>query len=152
MSLRTILSTHMKDAMRAKDKARLGTIRLIQAEIKKSDIESRGLGKGDEVDDVAILALMQKMIKQRMESIKIYEDNDRADAAANEQAEIEIIQSYLPKMRDAQETRDLIATKIAELGAQDMKDMGKVVGAMKSSYPGELDMGMTSKLIKDALS
>lgn len=152
MSLRNDLSDDMKTAMREKDKVRLGTLRLVQTEIKKADIALKTEGKGDAIDEVAILSLMQKMVKQRQEAIKIYEDNGRAEAAEGEAAEIAVIDAYLPQMKDEAETKALVEAKIAELGADGMKDMGKIVGAMKTGYPGELDMALTSKLIKAALS
>ncbi len=152
MSLRDQLSDDLKTAMREKDKVRLGTLRLVQTEIKKADIALKTEGKGEAVDEVAVLALMQKMVKQRQETIKIYQDNGRTEAAEGEAAEIRVIEAYLPQMKDEAETKALVEAKIAELGADSMKDMGKVVGAMKAGYPGELDMALTSKLIKAALS
>lgn len=152
MSLRDTLNEHMKDAMRAKDKVRLGTIRLIQADIKKADITFKTEGKGEIIDDAAILSTLQKMIKQRQESADIYETNGRPDAAAQERAEIDIINAYLPQMKTEEETKALVEQTISDLGAGTMADMGKVIGALKAKYPGQLDMGMASKLVKAALS
>ena len=152
MSLRDTLNAHMKDAMRAKDKVRLGTIRLMIAEIKKADINAKTDGKDQMLDEASILSTLQKMVKQRQESLSIYEQNDRQDAADQERAEIEIINTYLPSLKSEDETKALIESTVADLGASSMADMGKVIGALKASHPGQLDMAMASKLVKAALS
>ena len=152
MSLRDTLTNDLKAAMREQDKIRLGTLRLVQTEIKKADIAYKTEGKGEQIEETAILPLLQKMVKQRQETISIFRENGRDEAADAEAAEISVIETYLPQMKTEAETQALIDAKIAELGASGMKDMGKVVGALKAAHPGELDMGLTSKLIKAALS
>lgn len=152
MPFRTTLAEHMKQALRAQDKGRLKTLRLIHSELKCADIALRTAGKGREIDAPAILALLQKMVKQRQETIKIYQDRDRQDAADAEAEEIAVIASYLPKMKSETQTKALIKEVIAELGAASLKDMGKVIGHLRARYPGALDMRKTSELVKAALS
>lgn len=151
MILRTRLSKDLKDAMLARDKNKLKTLRLIQTEIKRADIHSRTEGNGAEIDESAIMALMHKMIKQRHDAISIYTENGRSDAAESEAHEISVINAYLPALLTEEETKSAIETIIARLGASTRSDMGKVVGALKAEHPGEVDMKLGSKLIKDAL-
>jgi uncharacterized protein len=140
----------MKEAMKAGDKRKLSTVRLIQAALKDKDIEARGAGKG-QASDEEILALLQKMIKQRQESIAIYEQNNRPELAQQEKEEAEVIASFLPQQMDAAETRAAIEAAIAETGAASMKDMGKVIGALRSKYAGRMDFGKASGLVKEML-
>jgi uncharacterized protein len=148
--LRERFTTEMKDAMRAGDKRRLGTVRLIQAALKDKDIELRGAGKGPASDE-EILALLQKMIKQRQESVAMYEQGGRPELAAQEREEAEIVQSFLPQQMDETETRAAIEAAIAETGASSMKDMGKVIGALRGKYAGRMDFGKASALVKQLL-
>jgi uncharacterized protein len=148
--LRERLTQELKDAMKAGEKQKLATIRLIQAAIKDKDIESRGVGKGPASDD-EILALMQKMVKQRQESAAIYTDNARPELAAQENEEIAIISTFLPQQMDEAETRAAIEAKIAETGAASMKDMGKVIAALRAEYAGRMDFGKASGLVKEML-
>lgn len=148
--LRERLTQELKDAMKAGEKQKLATIRLIQAAIKDKDIESRGVGKGPASDD-EILALMQKMVKQRQESAAIYADNARPELAAQEDEEIAIISTFLPQQMDEAETRAAIEAKIAETGAASMKDMGKVIAALRAEYAGRMDFGKASGLVKEML-
>ena len=148
--LRERLTTEMKEAMKAGDKRKLGTVRLIQAALKDKDIELRGAGKGPASDD-EILAVMQKMIKQRQESLAIYEQGGRPELAAQEREEAEVIQSFLPKQIEEAEVRAAIEAAIAETGAASMKDMGKVVGALRGKYAGRMDFGRASGLVKELL-
>jgi hypothetical protein len=150
MSLRDTLMEDVKAAMKAGDKARLGTIRLIQAALKDKDIEARGLGKGQLTDD-DIMALMQKMVKQRQESIAIYAQAGRAELAATEQAEVDVINAYLPKQMEDAEMDAAIAEVVQEVGAASMKDMGKVVAALKEAYTGRMDFAKASQRVKKAL-
>ncbi len=150
MSLRDKLMDDVKTAMKGGDKARLSTVRLVQAAIKDKDIEARGLGKGQLTDD-DILALMQKMVKQRQESIAIYSQAGRAELAATEQAEVDVINSYLPKQMDEAEMDAAIAKVVQEVGAASMKDMGKVVAALKAAYAGRMDFAQASQRVKKAL-
>lgn len=143
--------TALKEAMKAGDKARLGTIRLIQAAIKDKDIEARGLGKEVATND-EILALLQKMIKQRQESAGIYRTNARPELAEVEEAEIAVIQGFLPQQMSEDEVKAVIAATITETGAAGMKDMGKVIAMLKEKFAGQMDFGKASGLVKAALS
>ena len=137
--------------MKAGEKERLATVRMIQAALKDRDIEARGLGK-EPISDEEILSLLQKMIKQRTESAGVYEQGGRPELAANERAEIAIIESFLPKQMDEAETQAAIEAAIAETGAAGPKDMGKVIGALKGAYVGRMDFGKASGLVKAALA
>src|SRR5215218_6166708 len=149
--MRDRFTAELKDAaLKAGDKRRLGTIRLIQAALKDKDIEARGAGRGQATDE-EILALLQKMIKQRQESMAIYDQNGRPELAQGEREEAEIIQSFLPKQMDDAETRAAVEAAIAETGAASMKDMGKVVGALRAKYAGRMDFGRASGVVKDLL-
>ncbi|HEX2554153.1 MAG TPA: GatB/YqeY domain-containing protein [Microvirga sp.] len=148
--MRERFTTELKDAMKAGDKRKLGTIRLIQAALKDKDIEARGAGKGQATDE-EILALLQKMIKQRQESMAIYDQNGRPELAQQEREEAEVIASYLPKQMDEAETRAAIEAAIRDTGAASMKDMGKVVGALRGQYAGRMDFARASALVKELL-
>jgi hypothetical protein len=149
--LRARLTTEMKEAMKAGAKDRLATVRMIQAALKDRDIEARGNGK-EPISDDEILSLLQKMIKQRTESAGVYEQGGRPELAANERAEIAIIESFLPKQMDEAETTAAIDAAIAETGAAGPKDMGKVIAALKGAYAGRMDFGKASGLVKAALA
>jgi uncharacterized protein YqeY len=149
--LRARLTTEMKEAMKAGDKERLATVRMIQAALKDRDIEARGNGK-EPISEDEILSLLQKMIKQRTESASVYEQGGRPELAANERAEIAIIESFLPKQMDEAETTAAIDAAIAETGAAGPKDMGKVIAALKGAYAGRMDFGKASGLVKAALA
>jgi uncharacterized protein len=148
--MRQRLSEALKEAMRAGDKRRISTVRLMSAALKDRDIEARGAGKGQATDD-EILSLFQKMIKQRQESADIYAKAGRADLEAQEREEIVIINSFLPAQMDEAEMRAAITAAIAETGAASMKEMGKVVGALKAKYAGRMDFGKASGLVKGLL-
>ncbi len=148
--LRERFTADMKEAMKAGDKGRLGAVRLIQAALKDKDIEARGLGKGPLADE-EILALLQKMIKQRNESASLYEQGERPELAAAERAEAAIIASFLPQQMDEAETRAAIEAAIAETGAASVRDMGKVIGALRGRYAGRMDFGKASALVKEML-
>jgi uncharacterized protein len=148
--MRERFTTEMKEAMKAGDKRRLGTIRLIQAALKDKDIELRGVGKGPATED-DILALLQKMIKQRQESITMYEQGGREELAQQEREEAEVISTFLPKQMDDAEVKAAIEAAIAETGAASMKDMGKVVASLRAKYAGRMDFGKASGLVKDML-
>ena len=148
--LRERFTQELKEAMRAGDKRKVGTVRLIQAALKDKDIEARGAGKG-QASDEEILGLLQKMIKQRQESAGIYEQAGRAELATQEREEAEIIASFLPKQMDDAETKAAIEAAIAETGAASMKDMGKVVGALRGRYAGRMDFSKASALVKEML-
>lgn len=149
--MREAFNTALKDAMRSGDKVKVATVRMITAALKDRDIEARGAGKGPLGDD-EILSLMQKMIKQRQESQKIYEDNGRPELAAQEAAEIAVIASFMPAQLSDAEIDAAIAGAITETGAAGMKDMGKVVGKLKEKYAGRMDFAKASAAVKAKLS
>lgn len=148
--LRDKFTDEIKTAMKAGDKRRLSTIRLIQAALKDRDIEARGHGK-DRISDEDILALLQKMIKQRQESVKIYGEGGRPDLVAQETEEIAIITTFLPRQMDDAETKAAIGAAIADLGAAGLKDMGKVIAELKVRHAGQMDFAKASPLVKAAL-
>jgi uncharacterized protein len=148
--LRERFTTEMKEAMKAGDKSRLGAVRLIQAALKDKDIEARGNGK-EPLSDEEILALLQKMVKQRQESITMYEQGGRTELAQQEKDEVTVISSYLPQQMDEAETKAAIEAAIAETGAASMKDMGRVVAALRAKYAGRMDFAKASGLVKDLL-
>ena len=148
--MREKFTSDLKEAMKAGDKMRVATIRLIAAALKDRDILARGEGKT--VSDEDILALLQKMVKSRQESLDIYEKNNRPELAAQEKGEIEVISSYLPKQMDEGAVAEAIKAAIAETGAASMKDMGKVVASLKAKYTGQMDFAKASAAVKAALS
>jgi len=152
MSLRARLNDAMKEAMKAKDAKRLATVRLILAALKDKDIAARSETSRDLLGDDEILGLLGKMIKQREESAAVYRQGGRPELAENEEAEIAVIREFMPKQMDEAESRAAIAAVIAETGAASIKDMGKVMGALKERYAGQMDFGKASAAIKDALS
>ena len=147
MSLKERLSEDMKNAMRAKDQLSLSTIRLINAAIKQYEVDER-----TEADDAKVIALITKMVKQRKDSAKIYTDAGRQDLADKENAEIEVINRYLPQMMSAAEIEQAVAAAVAQTGAAGMADMGKVMGVLKTSLAGKADMGEVNKILKTKLS
>ncbi len=151
MSLRTRFTDEMKTAMKGGDKARLGTIRLIISEMKNKDVEARGAGKTEASPD-DILGMLQKMIKQRQESVAIFEANARPELADGEKAEITVISSFLPQQMGDADIQAAIAAAIAETGAANMKDMGKVVASLRAKFAGQMDFGKASGMVKAALS
>ena len=148
--MRERFTAEMKEAMKAGDKRKLSTVRLIQAALKDKDIEARGAGKGP-ISEEEILGLLQKMIKQRQESITMYEQGNRPELAQAEKEEADVIASFLPKQMDEAETKAAIAAAITETGAASMKDMGKVVGLLRGKYAGRMDFGKASGLVKELL-
>ena len=149
--LRDDINNAMKDAMKSQDKLRLSTLRLVNAAIKNADIEARGAGK-DALDDAALLALMQKMIKQREELVELYEKGGRKELAEQERGEIAVIKGFLPQQMSEAEAEAAIAAAIADTGATSMKDMGKVIGALRAKYAGRMDFGKASAQVKSRLS
>ncbi len=148
--LRERFTADMKEAMKAGEKGRLSAIRLIQAALKDKDIEARGNGK-EPLSDEDILALLQKMVKQRQESIAMYEQGGRQELADQERNEVAVISSYLPQQMDEAETKAAIESAITETGAASMKDMGKVVASLRAKYAGRMDFARASGLVKDML-
>ncbi len=150
--LREQINTTLKEAMKARETKTVSTLRLVMAALKDQDIVARTEGQEDGLDDPAIMALLQKMIKQRRESIKMYEDAGKSEAAASEAEEISIIERFLPQPLSEEETKDAIAALIEELDAEGMKDMGKVVGELKRRFVGRIDMGKAAPMVKAALA
>jgi uncharacterized protein YqeY len=149
--LREKFNEALKDAMRAKDQRRVGTLRLINSALKDKDIEARGLGKGP-LGDEEILALLQKMIKQRNDSIEAYEKAGRADLVSQEQEEKQIIEAYLPQQMGPEEVRAAVQAAIASTGAASVKDMGKVMGELKAKFAGRMDFSKANGVVKELLS
>jgi uncharacterized protein YqeY len=146
MSLKQRITDDMKAAMKAKEKERLNTVRLILAAIKQQEVDKQA-----ELDDAAIIAVLDKMVKQRKDSITQYEDAGRDELALIEKQELDIIQVYLPQALTADEVNALLETAIAESGASSMQDMGKVMGILKPQVQGRTDMGQLSALVKARL-
>ena len=147
MSIRQTISDDMKTFMRAKDTARLGAIRLLQASIKQKEVDER-----IELNDDQILAVIQKMLKQRKDSIEAYQQANRQDLIDQEELEIEVLTKYMPEPLSDEEINQFIEEAIETTGAADMKDMGKVGGVLKSKVAGRADMGEVSKLVRQKLS
>ncbi|TAU89828.1 GatB/YqeY domain-containing protein [Rhizobium leguminosarum] len=149
--LRDQLATQLKEAMKAKNAERLSTVRLIQAAVKDRDIANRGISKEQASDD-EILQILAKMVKQRDESAKIYEENSRPELAAKERAEIIVIQDFMPKQLSDGEVRANVSAIITETGAAGAKDMGKVMAALKERYAGQMDFAKASATVKELLN
>ena len=147
MSLKAQITEDMKTAMRAKDSARLGTIRLLQAAMKQKEVDER-----IELDDAAVIAIVDKLIKQRKDSIAAFEAANRADLADVEKAELEVLKVYLPERMGEAEINAAVQAIVAELGASGPGDMGKVMGAVKAQLAGKADMGLVSAAVKAALT
>ena len=150
--IRPRLNEALKDAMKAKDKCATSTLRLILAALKDRDIAARGRGKGDGVDEDEILEMLQKMVRQRHESIEAYQKGNRQDLVDRERSEIEVIERFLPKQLGEEETREAVETVIGELAASTIKDMGRVMAELKSRYAGRMDFGKASALVKARLT
>jgi uncharacterized protein YqeY len=152
MSLRTQLTDAMKEAMKAKDAKRLATVRLILAALKDRDIAARTETSKDLVGDDDILTLLAKMIKQREESAAVYRQGGRPELAENEEAEIAVVRTFMPRQMDEAEMKAALQAVIAETGAASIKDMGKVMAVLKERYAGQMDFSKASAATKDALS
>ncbi len=152
MGLRDRFNEQMKEAMRAREKRRLSTVRMIMAAVKDRDIAARTEESREGVADDEILNLLAKMIKQREESAATYDTGNRPELAADEREEIEIIREFMPRQMSDEETRKAVQDAIAEIGAGSLKDMGKVMGALKSRYSGQMDFGKVGAAVKGLLS
>ena len=148
--LREDLQNALKEAMKEKNMLEVNAVRMIIAGMKEKDVEARGKGK-KQAEDAELLSMMQTMIKQRNESIKLYNDGHRPELAEKEQAEIGVIERFLPKQLSVEETTDVIKSIIAQTGAQSIKDMGKVMGTLRGQYAGQMDFGKASEIIKQLL-
>ncbi len=152
MALRDDIMVATKDAMRAKDSIALSTLRLISAAIKDRDIAARSGDRGAGIDDSEIMSLLSKMVKQREESAKIYDENSRPELADQERAEIEVVRRFMPKELSDEQLKEAVSKAVEEADATCLKDMGKVMGALKSNYAGQIDMGKAGALVKSHLS
>ena len=146
MSLKNQITEDMKSAMKAGEKDRLKVVRLILAAVKQVEVDKRV-----ELDDAGVLSVLDKMVKQRRDSVEQFEKGDREDLAAIERAEIEVLQQYLPEQLSAEEIAALVDEAIAATGAESMRDMGKVMGQIKAKAAGRADMGAISASVKERL-
>ena len=147
MSLKNQITEDMKSAMKAGEKDRLKVVRLILAAIKQVEVDTRS-----ELDDAAVLGVLNKMVKQRRDSVEQFEKGDREDLAAIERAEIEVLENYLPEKMSAEDLTALVDEVIAATGAEGMRDMGKVMGQIKARAAGRADMGAVSATVKERLN
>ena len=152
MSLRERLQISLKDAMKAKEADRLSTLRLINAAIKDREIAARGEGNEMEVGEADILAILGKMVKQRQESARAYEEGGRLELAEKELAEVKVIEEFLPRQLTAAEVEAAIAAAVVDAGASSIRDMGKVMAVLKAKYTGQMDFGAVGPMVKARLS
>lgn len=148
--MRDKINADLKEAMKAGQRDRVGTLRLVNAAIKAADIDARPSGK-ERIDDAEILSVLAKMLKQRRDSIEQYKAGAREDLVAKEEAEIKVIEVYMPKQLDEAETKAAVAEAIKQVGAESIKDMGKVMGALKAKYAGQMDFGKAGGIVKEQL-
>jgi len=151
MTLRDTITESTKDAMRSKDSLRVSTLRLVSAAIKDRDIAARSEDRCGGIEEPEILSLLAKMVKQREESAKTYEDNGRPELAERERSEIEIVREFMPKELSETEMKEAIAAIVEESGATCLKDMGKIMGRLKTDFAGRLDMGKAGAIVKGHL-
>lgn len=152
MSTREKINAAMKEAMKNKDMGRVAAIRLITAAMKDKDINSRTDGRNDGIDESTLLSMLQSMIKQRLESAKIFRENGRPELAEKEEGEIKVIEEFLPSQLSDDDVAKVIADIITATGAAGIKDMGKVMGELKAKYAGQVDMAKAGAVIKQKLS
>jgi len=152
MTLRDRLQSALKDAMRAREVERLSTLRLINAAIKDREIAMRGEGTEAMVSEAEITGILSKMVKQRQESARVYEEGGRLELAEKELNEIKVIEEYLPRQLDGDEVDAAISTAIAEAGAASIRDMGKVMAVLKGKYTGQMDFATVGPRVKEMLS
>ncbi len=149
--MRDRLNAALKEAMKAKDAGRLSTLRLINAAIKDREIAARGEGDEKDITNDEILAILGKMVKQRLESARQYEEAGRLELAEKERAEIKVIEDFLPRQLDEDEVSAAIDAAIGEVGAESIRDMGKVMGELKAKYTGQMDFGAVGPMVKSKL-
>lgn len=149
--LRDDINKALTEAQKAKNERTVSTLRMVNSTLKNADIEARGSGK-PALGDAEVLSILQKMIKQRQESVEMYKKGDRPDLVKQEEEEIAIISAYLPKQMSEAEMTAAIEAAIAETGAAGMKDMGKVIGVLRGKYAGQMDFGKASGLVKAKLT
>ncbi|MEM1273258.1 MAG: GatB/YqeY domain-containing protein [Pseudomonadota bacterium] len=152
MTLRERISAALKVAMRQKDATRLSTLRLISAAIKDQDINARGNGNADGVDEAGVLAILGKMVKQRQESARAYEEGGRLELAEKERAEVAVIEDFLPRQLDDTEIEAAISAAMRDTDAGSIRDMGRVMGVLKAKYTGQMDFGAVGPLVKARLA
>jgi len=150
-SIRDTINAEVKTAMKAKDKRRLSTLRLISAAFKDRDIQNRGTGKDESLDEAGMLAILGKMVKQRRESAQTYKDGGRPELAEGELQEITIIEEFMPKQMSDEDARAAVTQIVKEIGAEGLKDMGKAMAAVKAKYAGQMDMSKASGVVKELL-
>ena len=151
MALREDISSATKDAMKAKEKEKLSTLRLISAAIKDRDIAARADDRCEGIDESEIMSLLSKMVKQREESAKVYDENNRPELAEQERTEIEFIRHFMPTALTEDEMKEVVAKTVESHGATALKDMGKIMGELKSNYAGRIDMGKAGALVRGHL-
>jgi uncharacterized protein YqeY len=151
LGLRDRIGAGLKQAMRDKDATRLSTLRLISAAVKDQDIAVRAKGQTDGVGEPEVLAILGKMVKQRQESARAYEEGGRLELAEKERAEIAVIEDYLPRQLSEDEVEAAVAGAIADTGAEGLRDMGRVMGVLKSKYTGKMDFGAVGPMVKARL-
>jgi len=151
MGLRDDINDRLKTAIKGQDKRRVATLRLVNAAIKDRDIAGRSTGNADGVNDAQVLDILAKMVKQRGESVKIYEEAGRAELAAQEAQEIEIIQDFMPKQLSEDEMRTAVAELVDEIEAKSLKDMGRTMGALKERFAGRMDFSKAGAMVKEKL-
>lgn len=152
MDLRERINMALKQAMKDKAAHRLSTLRLVNAAIKDREIALRGTEEEQALSEGDVLAILGKMVKQRQESARTYEEGGRLDLAEREQAEIEVIEEFLPRKLDDSEVATAIDAAVTQLGASSIRDMGKVMGALKAQYTGQMDFGSVGPMVKDRLA
>jgi len=152
MDMRDRIAAGLKDAMKSRDVARLATLRLINAAIKDREIALRGIGDAGGVKDGEVLGILGKMVKQRRESARVYEEGGRLDLAERERAEIVVIEEFLPKRLSDDEVAKAVARAISQTDASSIRDMGRVMGALKSKYTGQMDFGRVGPMVKELLA
>ena len=151
MPLRQAISSNVKEAMKAKDSLRVSTLRLVNAAIKDRDIAARSADRCEGIDEAEILSLLAKMVKQREESAKTYEENARPELAERERAEIVIMREFMPTPLSDDEVEAVVKGLVDEMGATGLKDMGKIMGRLKTDYSGRIDMGKAGGIVKGHL-
>ncbi|MEM9342865.1 MAG: GatB/YqeY domain-containing protein [Pseudomonadota bacterium] len=152
MDMRARVSDALKTAMKAKEPVRLSTLRLVNAAIKDRDIALRGEGNDAGVGDGEVLQILGRMVKQRQESVRAYEEGGRLELAEQERAEISVIEEFLPKQLDEAEVKAAIDRALKSTGAESIRDMGKVMGALKAAHTGQMDFGRVGPMVKDRLA
>lgn len=152
MNLRERITSGLKEAMREKDQTRVSTLRLINAAIKDQDIEARAHGDAEGVDEGGVLAILGKMVKQRQESARAYEEGGRLELAEKEREEIAVLEDFLPRQLSEDEIAGAIDAAMSATGAETIRDMGRVMGVLKGKYAGQMDFGTVGPMVKARLS